>query len=337
MAIPERGGKILIVDDDPDIQRVLSRMLQPEGYRIFQAGDGEEGLAVAQAEQPDVILLDVVMPKLNGFHVCRQLKALEEFRLTPVVLITGLSDVQDRVAGILAGADDFLSKPFEQTELLARVKSLLRMKRYTDELERAELVVFALARAIEERDPYTRGHCDRLSRYGSALGRQMGLEEDDVEALRQGGIVHDIGKVTVPDAILKKDGRLTHTEREVMQTHPEAGVQICQPLRTFHKVIPIIRSHHERLNGTGYPDGLEGDEIPITARILSVVDVFDALTTDRPYRHASSTEIALEIIGEEVDRGWWDPGVFAEFRILIEEGLLEGPEEGIAPSEEPEA
>jgi len=315
----DRTGRVLIVDDDPEVRRVLARMLQPEGYEIFEAGDGEEGLAQAEVHRPDVILLDVLMPNLNGFEACKRLKAKEEFRLTPVVLITGLSDVRDRVAGILAGADDFLSKPFEQTELKARVSSLLRLKRYTDDLERAERVVFTLARAIEERDPYTRGHCDRLSRYASALGQRMGLEAEEVRALRQGGIVHDIGKVTVPDAVLKKNGRLTQTERDVMQQHPLSGVHICQPLRTFEDVLPIIRSHHERLDGTGYPDGLQGDEIPTTARILSVVDVYDALTTDRPYREASSREVALEVIGEEVDMGWWDPAVFAEFSRLIQE------------------
>lgn len=319
MEADDRTGRVLIVDDDPKIRRILARMLQPEGYEVYEAGDGEEGLAQAEVHRPDVILLDVLMPKLNGFEVCKRLKAKEEFRLTPVVLITGLSDVRDRVAGILAGADDFLSKPFEQTELKARVSSLLRLKRYTDDLERAELVVFTLARAIEERDPYTRGHCDRLSRYASALGQRMGLEAEEVRALRQGGIVHDIGKVTVPDAVLKKNGRLTQTERDVMQQHPLSGVHICQPLRTFEDVLPIIRSHHERLDGTGYPDGLKGEEIPTTARILSVVDVYDALTTDRPYREASSREAALEVIGEEVDMGWWDPAVFAEFSKLIQE------------------
>ena len=319
MEAHDRTGRVLIVDDDPEVRRVLARMLQPEGYEVYEAGDGEEGLAQAEVHRPDVILLDVLMPNLNGFEACKRLKAKEEFRLTPVVLITGLSDVRDRVAGILAGADDFLSKPFEQTELKARVSSLLRLKRYTDDLERAELVVFTLARAIEERDPYTRGHCDRLSRYASALGERMGLEAEEVRALRQGGIVHDIGKVTVPDGVLKKNGRLTQTERDVMQQHPLSGVHICQPLRTFEDVLPIIRSHHERLDGTGYPDGLKGEEIPTTARILSVVDVYDALTTDRPYREASSREVALKVIGEEVDMGWWDPAVFAEFSRLIQE------------------
>ena len=319
MEAHDRTGRVLIVDDDPEVRRVLARMLQPEGYKVYEAGDGEEGLAQAEVHRPDVILLDVLMPNLNGFEACKRLKAKEEFRLTPVVLITGLSDVRDRVAGILAGADDFLSKPFEQTELKARVSSLLRLKRYTDDLERAELVVFTLARAIEERDPYTRGHCDRLSRYASALGDRMGLEAEEVRALHQGGIVHDIGKVTVPDGVLKKNGRLTQTERDVMQQHPLSGVHICQPLRTFEDVLPIIRSHHERLDGTGYPDGLKGDEIPTTARILSVVDVYDALTTDRPYREASSREVALKVIGEEVDMGWWDPAVFAEFSRLIQE------------------
>ncbi len=319
MAANEGSARILIVDDNVQIRGLLARMLEPEGYEIDQAEDGEAGIQRAESDPPDLILLDVMMPDLNGFEVCKRLKAREDFRLTPIVLITGLSDVKDRVAGILAGADDFLSKPFEQTELKARVRSLLRLKRYTDDLERAETVVFTLARAIEERDPYTRGHCDRISRYASALGERLGLSESEVDSLRRGGIVHDIGKVTVPDAVLRKNGSLTRTEREVMQQHPLSGEEICRPLRTFRNVLPIIRSHHERLDGSGYPDGMKGDEIPMTARVLSVVDVFDALTSDRPYREGSKAEAALTVIEEEVELGWWDRRVFEEFGAMIED------------------
>jgi len=325
MEIPERREKVLIVDDDARIRQVLQRMLETEGYELLVGKDGEEALVLAEAETPDLILLDVLMPTLSGFDVCRRLKNMEEFRMTPIVLITGLSDVENRVVGIQAGADDFLTKPFETTELLARVKSLLRMKSYTDELERAETVVYTLARAIEERDRYTRGHCDRLARYARALGERMGLGHESLAALHRSGIVHDIGKVSVPDSILNKRGPLTQAERKVIQTHPEAGVRICQPLKSFKTVLPIVRSHHERMDGSGYPDGLKGDEIPLTARILAVVDVFDALTTDRPYRRASPPEEALKILEEEVERGWWDPDVVATFRTMVEEGLPEVP------------
>jgi putative two-component system response regulator len=322
----ERRAKVLIVDDDARIRKVLRRMLESEGYELFEGKDGEEALVLAEAEEPDLILLDVLMPTLSGFDVCRRLKAMEAFRMTPVVLITGLSDVENRVVGIQAGADDFISKPFENTELLARVKSLLRMKSYTDELERAETVLFTLARAIEERDHYTRGHCDRLARYAEALGGRMGLGQEAQKALHLGGIVHDIGKVSVPDAILNKRGPLTEAEREMVQVHPEAGVRICQPLKSFRSVLPIVRSHHERMDGSGYPDGLKGEEIPITARILAVVDVYDALTTDRPYRDASPPDRALEILQDEAERGWWDPKVLDAFREMVREGLPPAPD-----------
>lgn len=317
----DRKERVLIVDDDARIRRILSRMLTPEGFEVLEAPDGEGALVLAEGEDPDLILLDVLMPTLSGFEVCRRLKGMEEFRMTPIVLITGLSDVEDRIMGIQAGADDFLSKPFEPTELLARVKSLLRMKQYTDELERAETVLFTLARAIEERDRYTQGHCDRLARYGRTLAARLGLGEEDQQALHRGGIVHDIGKVAVPDAILNKEGPLTPEERDIIKDHPVSGVRICQPLKSLRKVLPIVRHHHEKMDGSGYPDGLKGEEIPITARILSVVDVYDALTTDRPYRRSSPPETALEILEEETHRGWWDPRVVAAFRAMVEDGL----------------
>ncbi len=317
-----RSERILVVDDDPRVREGLEKLLRREGYEVLAVADGQTALERVQEEDPDLVLLDVVMPGLNGFEVCARIKAEPERRLTPVVLVTGLGDVEDRVAGIQAGADDFLTKPFERVELLARVRSLLRVKRFTDELERAESVVFTLAKAIEERDPYTQGHCERLSRYAVAVGRRMGLGEEEVEALRRGGIVHDVGKVAIPDAILKKEGPLSPEERRIMEEHTLRGVEICKPLRSFRLVLPIIRSHHEHLDGSGYPDGLRGEEIPLTARILSVVDVFDALTTRRPYKPPSSFAAALAAIEEEVRRGWWDPEVTAVLGALIREGAI---------------
>lgn len=315
-----RGGgedaTVLIVDDDPSVRASLVKLLERDGVGVVTAEDGEEALAAFAEHEPDVVVMDVIMPRMDGIEVCRRLKGDPRSRLTPVVLVTGLDAREDRIRGIEAGADDFLSKPFDAVELLARVRSLLRMKRYTDELERAEAILFALARAIEARDPYTEGHCERLSRVSVLLGRRMGLDDGGIEALRRGGIVHDIGKVVVPDAILRKEGALSPAERTVMEQHPVAGDRICKGLRSFATVLPIIRHHHERMDGSGYPDGLRREQIPLTARILQIVDVFDALTTERPYKPAVSAEEALSTLADEVRRGWWDPDVFEAFREL---------------------
>jgi putative two-component system response regulator len=228
-----------------------------------------------------------------------------------------LTATEDRVAGIEAGADDFLSKPVEREQLIARVRSLLRQKAYTDELERAEAVLFALARSIEGKDPYTQGHCERLAEYSALLGEHVGLPLAEVKALRRAGIVHDIGKVAVPDSILFKPARLTRTEQLILRRHPVVGERICAPLKSFQLVLPIIRHHHEKMNGTGYPDGLKGEQIPLTARVLQIVDVYDALTTERPYKPALSVEDALRVMEKEVKKGWWDPAVFAAFEQMM--------------------
>lgn len=311
---------ILVVDDDIHVRSSLARLLHADGYDVVTEKDGPAALETVRRLDPDVILLDVLMPEMDGFEVCYRLKRSRETRLTPVVLLTGLSAMEDRVQGIDAGADDFITKPPERLELLARVRSLVRVRHYTDELERSEAVLFALARSIEARDPYTEGHCDRLSRLGARLGEELGLGETEVTALRRAGIVHDLGKIAVPDAILLKRGKLTDAEWEVMRKHPETGERICEPINAFEPVLPIIRHHHERQDGSGYPDGLERDAVPITARILQIVDVYDALTTDRPYRAAQPGATALHTMEQEVDRGFWDPEVFQAFRGILDSG-----------------
>ncbi len=308
---------ILVVDDELTNRALLEELLSQEGYRVVPAGDGQEALEKVARVEPDLVLLDVRMPKLDGFDVCRRLKNDPGTRLTPVVLVTGLAAVADRVRGIEAGADDFLTKPFERVELLARVRSLLNLKSYTDELERAESVLFALARSIEAKDPYTEGHCERLADNSARLGERLGLPEEEITALRRAGIVHDVGKVAVPDAILLKPGPLTPEEWKVMRDHPVVGERICRPLKSFRLVLPIIRHHHEKLDGSGYPDGLQGEQIPLTARILQLVDVYDALTTERPYKRALAGEEALATMEAEVAKGWWDARLFAEFATLI--------------------
>jgi putative two-component system response regulator len=309
--------KILIVDDESGARAALEFLLRREGFEVRDAADGATAIQECATFRPDLILLDIMMPGMDGFEVCRHIKATPETRLTPVVLITGLTTTEDRIMGINSGADDFLSKPIDLNELLARTRSLLRLKQYTDELENAEAVLFSLAHSIEARDPYTHGHCERLAEMSARMGERLGVPEEQIKALRRAGVVHDIGKVAVPDSILLKPGPLTADETKVMQKHPVVGERICAPLKTFRLVLPIIRHHHEKHNGTGYPDGLSGEEIPLTARILQLSDVYDALTTDRPYKVAFTPEVALDLMGEEAERGWWDRELFEAFREMI--------------------
>jgi putative two-component system response regulator len=308
---------VLVADDQEDNRELLTEMLRHQGYRVLSAEDGKQALKILGEQPIDLALLDVRMPHSSGFDVCRQIKAAPETRLTPVLLITGLASQEDRVRGIESGADDFLSKPIRKEELLARVRSLVRLKRYTDELESVETVIFMLARSIEAKDTCTHEHCDRLARYSVALAERLGLPDEERVALRRAGIVHDIGKVAVPERILLKPGPLDPEERRIMQTHPVVGERICAPLKTFRLVLPIIRHHHEKMNGTGYPDGLHYDQIPLTARILQTVDIYDALVTDRPYRKALPHERAFAILREEVDRGWWDAALVDEFEDVL--------------------
>jgi len=311
---------VLIADDSEPNRELLSAILQRENYTVVSAEDGEQALARLRGERVDLALLDVMMPRLNGFDVCRTLKASPETRLVPVVLVTGLSQSQDRVRGIDSGADDFLSKPVVKEELLARVRSLLRLKQFTDELENAETVLFSLALSIEAKDPYTGGHCERLSKYSVVLAKRLGLREEFCTALRRAGVIHDIGKLGVPEHILLKPGPLSPEEWIIMKQHPVFGERICAPLKSFRHVLPIIRHHHEKFDGSGYPDGLKGEQIPLTARVLTTVDIYDALTTERPYRKALSSEEAFTTLREEVARGWWDPDLVNELEAALTAG-----------------
>jgi len=309
---------LLIADDIEANRELLTEILSTDRYRIVQAEDGEQAMQLLEEGEIDLALLDVMMPGRSGFAVCRALKSNPDTRLIPVVMLTSLSANEDRVQGIESGADDFLNKPVNKEELLARVRSLLKLKQFTDELEHAENVLFALALSIEAKDPYTDGHCDRLSESSEALAKRLSLSEEELIALRRGGIIHDIGKVAVPDQILLKPGPLTPEERKVMQRHTIVGAGICSPLKSFRSVVPIIRHHHEKIDGSGYPDGLKGDAVPLTARILQTVDIYDALTTDRPYRKAMAPDRALALMREEVKRGWWDGALVDELEAMVQ-------------------
>ena len=313
---------ILIADDDESNRLLLTEILSVERYRIVHARDGDEAIERLENGEVDLVLSDVMMPRRSGFAVCRALKSNPDTRLIPVVLVTSLSASEDRMQGIESGADDFINKPVNKEELLARVRSLLKIKQFTDELEHAETVLFALALSIEAKDPYTEGHCDRLSQYSESLAKRLGLSEEERVALRRGGVIHDIGKVAVPDQILLKPGPLTPEERKVMERHTVVGAGICSPLKSFRSVLPIIRHHHEKMDGSGYPDGLKSDAIPLTARILQTVDIYDALTTDRPYRKALAPERAFALMREEVKRGWWDGALVDELEAMVQSSVL---------------
>jgi len=318
MSAPQGHRETILVADDNEANRdLLSELLSAERYQVVCAADGQQALKQVDSESIDLALLDVVMPRPTGFEICQAMKAKPETRLIPVILLTSLNSDADRIHGIMCGADDFLNKPVNKHELLARVHSLLRLKQFTDELDNAETVLFSLALTIEAKDPYTEGHCDRLSKYSVALGEKLGLPDDLRVALRRGGLIHDIGKLAVPEHILLKPGPLTPEERKIMEQHTVIGEGICAPLRSFRHVLPIIRHHHEKQDGSGYPDGLKGAQVPLTARILQVTDIYDALTTDRPYREALPTEKAFAIMREEVKRGWWDGSILDEFEAVV--------------------
>lgn len=317
-ALRRRPPRILIVEDNEDNRLLMRELLGSRGYDVVAAEDADEAERVIAQHFPDLILLDVVMPGRSGYELCHKLKADPQTRLIPVVIITGLSDRHDRVQGIEAGADEFLSKPIYPEELFARVTSLLKLKEFTDELENVEAVLFTLALSVEARDPYTEGHCDRLSHYSADLGRHLSLGEDDIVALRRGAVLHDLGKIVIPDAVLKKGSNLTPEEWRLMRQHPLTGEAICKPLKSLRKVLPIIRNHHEHWDGSGYPDGLKGDEIPLLARIVQVVDVYDALRTTRPYKPALSHAEAYQTMLAEADRGLWDKNLVGEFFAMLE-------------------
>ena len=314
-----RPQRILVVDDQPSIAGLMSQLLTLRGYDVITAASADEAEAEIRRQTPDLILSDVMMPGKSGYELCRSLKDNAATRLIPFVLITGLSDSSDKVRGIEAGADDFLNKPVLAEELIARVKSLLRLKEFTDELETVDSVLCTLGLIVEGRDPYTEGHCERLAARAADLGRHLGLDDDSILALKRGGYLHDLGKIAVPDEILKKGADLTPAEWEIMKLHPITGENICKPLRSLRLVLPIIRNHHEHSDGSGYPDGLAGQEIPVLPRILQVVDVYDALRTARCYKPALPHDQAAQTVREEARRGLWDIELVDEYFSMLQQ------------------
>jgi putative two-component system response regulator len=304
---------ILIVDDLDLNRHLLKAILKTESYRMLEAKRPSVALKLLEQEKVDLVVMDMVMPGMSGPDFCRALKADRRTQLIPILVITGVQGAENEIAGIESGADEFLVKPLQPAVVRTRIRGMLRSKALIDSLDEAETILFALAKSVESRDNYTGLHCERLAAYSVRLGQALGLSRADQLALYRGGYLHDIGKVGIPDSILFKSGLLDAEEWQVMRMHTIRGEEICRPMKTLAPVLPIIRSHHERWDGSGYPDGLSGDAIPLLARILQVADIYDALTTARSYKPAFSHSYALEIMLEESQRGWRDPELIPLF------------------------
>jgi putative two-component system response regulator len=330
--------RVLVVEDEPAIATMLAALLKQDGYRVSCAADGIEALDRLADEPPDLILLDLGLPLLDGYEVCRRIKQDPRTRLLPVIILTAQDPLDTRLRVWELGADEFISKPIQTVELLARCQSLLRAKRLTDELETAQSVLFALARAVEAKSPYTHGHAERAAAYALLLADEIRLDRSQREILRQGALLHDIGKISIPDVILDKPGALTADEYEIVKQHTVQGARIVEPLRSLRETVPLIRSHHERLDGRGYPDGLRANEIPPLVRILAVVDVYDALSSLRPYRAAIPLPACLSILRESAAGGGLDGDLVERFANVLGAHSSPGPDmEAARPGPDNEA
>ena len=318
--VPTHRPNVLVVDDLRSNRELLEGRLADLGYDVREAKDGIEALDAVAAEEPDLILLDIDMPRLDGIAVCEQLKAHPVHRLIPIVILTASSDRDTKLRGLAAGADDYLSKPFDSKELLIRTKVLLRQRALNQRLDATEGVLFALARAVEARDRHTIHHAERVGRYAEAIGGAEGLGPEDCDLLYQGGVLHDLGKIAIPDAILLKPGPLTGEEFTVMKTHSIEGERICLSLRSVAHYLPMIRHHHERIDGAGYPDHLAGKDIPLGARIAAISDAWDAMVSDRPYRAGLGEDEALRRLRQGAGTQW-DAGLVHTFIDLLDGGL----------------
>jgi len=304
---------LLVVDSDPVGRQLFRGVLKSSRYRILEASDVSEAIAILRNDKVDLVVTDLVLRDLSGLDLCRKLRAEKSTRLIPILVVTSVQTVESEIAGLDAGASEFLVKPISPMALRTRIRGMLRTKHVVDSLDEAESILFAMARIVDTRDSETGDHCERLAELSVLIGSAMGLPQADLTALRQGGYLHDIGKVATPDAILFKPGPLSEEEWAIMRQHTIVGESICRPMRSLRPVLPIIRHHHERWDGSGYPDGLRGEEIPLLARILQLTDVYDAIISKRSYKQAFDPDEALEMMQQEVDRGWRDPALFELF------------------------
>ena len=318
MLLGSSEPKILIVDDVETNITIMETYLLPKGYILDRAFDGEEALEKVKEFKPDLILLDLMLPKLDGYEVTKILKNAEETHLIPIIIVTAMADLQNKIRGIELGADDYLMKPYNKLELLARVNSLIRFKKMTDQLESTEATLFALAKTIEAKDKYTEGHSERVSIYSRRLATKIGMSDVELDIMSKGALLHDIGKIGIPEHILCKPAPLDPDEYLIMKEHPIIGSKIAAPLKNSVHIINMIKYHHESFDGSGHPEGLCGDEIPIEARIVSIVDAYDAIVTTRPYRKGSPKNIAFKVLRDGKSRQW-DPDLVEAFIEMIEE------------------
>jgi cyclic di-GMP phosphodiesterase len=332
------ADRILVIEDDERVRDVLARFLEREGYEPCLVSNAEDGLRLIEERAPDVILLDLHLPGMDGFAFCRRIKHDERTALIPVTVVTGLQEHEARTLSLQAGADDFVTKPFEFELLRARLKSQLRLKHLTDQLESTELVIFSMARWVEIKDPYTEGHLRRIAGFSEQTARALGLSDEQARVVRYAGVLHDIGKIGVSETVLRKPGPLNAEEQFELRRHAEYGAAIVSPMRFAADVAPIVLAHHEHWDGSGYPDGLSGEQIPLGARIISVVDAYDAMTSDRPYRRSLGDPEAIRRL-KAGSGTQWDPGVVSAFLELLQAGQLYpadlpglGPQVGVPPS-----
>jgi putative two-component system response regulator len=310
-------GKILVVDGSPSNRQAVREALADFDYELIEAKTTSEAIAAISLHHVDLVLIDLFVPELGGAEFCRMLKKASATQFLPVLVAAVADNVDHEVLAIEAGADAFLVAPLRPKSLRARVQASLRHKAMIDSMDDSETVLFSLAQSVEERDPGLGQHCQRLAVMAASMGAALGLPGQDIYNLQRGAYLHDIGKVAIPDRILFKAGPLTFEEWQIMKSHAERGERICATMRSLAPVLPIIRHHHEKWNGAGYPDGLKGEQIPMLARVLQVADIFEALTTARPYKPALSTDDALGVLRDEVKKGWRDPQLVQLFAEVL--------------------
>ncbi len=301
------SATVLIVDSEDINRRLMRGILKTSPYRLLECARASDAIRLIENEAIDLIIVDLMLPEMGGPAFCRLLKSNRRTQLVPVLMLTSVHGIENEIEGLTSGADEFLLKPLHPEVVRTRIRTMLRNKAIIDSLEEAETILFALAKAVESRDKYTGMHCERLAASSVKLGEALGVSKQELVALYRGGYLHDIGKICVPDSILFKSGELDASEWAIMRLHPARGEEICRPMLSLSPVLPIIRNHHERWDGSGYPDGLRGEDIPLLARILQVVDIFDALVTARPYKPAMTRDEAFRTLEQEVQAGWRDP------------------------------